>query len=106
MRLQNLLDDGKSQACPMFPSARPGKIGLVKPVEYIRQSLGRYPFTRICNFHLNTASGFGSPESDGTSGRREFQGIIDQVGEDLCQAVSVASNQWEVGGFQSNFYIA
>jgi hypothetical protein len=72
MRPHNLFDNGQPQAGPVFPTTGAGRIGLIEPVEDVRQGLGQNPRAGICHLYLNPGASLRGPECDGSPGRREF----------------------------------
>ena len=56
MRPHNLFDNGQAQAGPVFPTSGAGRIGLIEPVEDVRQGLGRNSRAGICPLYLNSGA--------------------------------------------------
>ena len=89
MCLDNLLRDGKSQSCSMFPAAFSGGVGLIKTVEDVRLHLVGNPRACVRNEDQDPIIYSRSPQRNLPSAGRELKGVIHQVSENLGEAVTI-----------------
>src|SRR5688500_3866756 len=85
----NGFNDGEPKA-GATELARAGCINPEETVESVRQGGGGNTNAVVGHFQHRSAAARGNRNLDGTAGRRVFNGIIEQVDDDLLQARGVA----------------
>src|SRR5690606_10732215 len=89
MRIDDRLGDGKPETCALA-AALSRRVGTIKPVEELRQVLGRYRFARVLDVDAHFAVVRRKDNAYGTARGRMPNGIRENVPERALQHQPIA----------------
>ncbi len=93
--LDDLAADGQPQPGPAALAAASGLVDLIEPLEDARQFIRRDSGSVILDVDGDPAGGAFGANGHALTAGGVLDGVVQQVGEDLRQAIAVADNRWQ-----------